>query len=150
MVRTVLLGAVVVVFGASAMASIAAPEPRSDLAGVYRCDGMNPDGSAYQGVVEISRVQDIFRVRWTLRDNTAVVGVGILSEGVLAVSYFRGAPAVVVYRIDGSRLIGEWAMGGGDGVISSETLTKVTTRPRRRRPAGKHPTATQQEAGLRI
>ena len=147
MARTVLLGAVVVVFGA--IASIAAPEPQSDLAGVYRCDGMNPDGSAYQGVVEISRIQDIFRVRWTLRNGTAVVGVGILSEGVLAVSYFGGAPAVVVYRIDGSRLIGEWAMGGGDGVISSETLTKVTARPRRRRPAGKRPTSTQLEAGLR-
>ena len=148
MARTFLLGAVVVVFGA--IASMAAPEPRSDLAGVYRCDGMNPDGTEYHGVVEISRVQDIFRVRWTLRDSSAVVGVGIMSEGVLAVSYFGGAPAVVVYRIDGSRLIGEWAMGGGDGVISTETLTKLDTHPRLRQPAGKRPTPTSPKAGLRI
>jgi hypothetical protein len=134
MARTVLLGAIVVVFGA--IASIAAPDPRPDIAGIYQCDGTNPDGTAYQGVVEIAKVHNAFRVRWTLRDETTVVGVGISSGDMLAVSYFGGAPAVVVYKIDGSRLVGEWTMGGAEGIIASETLTKVAARPDRRRPAG--------------
>jgi hypothetical protein len=141
----------VVVFGAIAsIASIAAPDPQPDIAGLYRCDGTNPDGTAYQGVVEIAQVHDTFRVRWTLKDDTAVVGVGILSGGVLAVSYFGGAPAVVVYTIDGSRLVGEWAMGGPDGVIASETLTKVANRPQQRRPVEKEPTRGTGRTRIRV
>jgi len=30
---------------------------------VYRCDGKNPDGSAYKGVVEIAKVRNTFRVK---------------------------------------------------------------------------------------
>ena len=148
MTRTFLLGAVVVGFGG--IASIAAPEPQSDLAGVYQCNGTNPDGSAYHGVVEIVKNYDTFRVRWTLGNQTPVVGIGILSEGVLAVSYFGRAPVVVVYQIDGSRLIGEWAMGGGGGGIASETLRKVASRPTLRKPAGKQPASALREARLRI
>ena len=151
MARTVLLGAMVVVFGAIAsIASIAAPDTRPDLAGLYRCDGTNPDGTAYQGVVEIAQVHDTFRVRWTLKDDTAVVGVGIVSGGVLAVSYFGGAPAVVVYTIDGSRLVGEWTMGGPDGVIASETLTKVANRPQQRRPVEKEKDPAPETGKVRI
>lgn len=140
MARTALLGVIVVVFGA--IASIAAPDSPPDLAGVYRCDGMNPDGTPYQGFVEIARIHDTFRVRWTLSDDSSVVGVGILSGGVLAVSYFGGAPAVVVYKIDGSRLVGEWTMGGAEGAVYAETLTKMASRPELRRPAGKAPAAS--------
>ena len=95
MARTVLLGVMVVVLGA--IASIAASDPQPDLAGVYKCDGKNPDGSVYHGFVQITKRMDTFRVRWTLADDATVVGVGIYSNGILAVSYFGGAPAVVVY-----------------------------------------------------
>jgi hypothetical protein len=120
--RTVLIG--VVVAALAAMGSTAAQAPNPDLAGVYRCDGKNPDGSAYQGVVEISRVKETFRVRWTM-DDGAITGVGIYSGGVLAVSYFGDAPAVVVYKVDGDKLVGEWTMGGAEGAVYVETLTKT-------------------------
>ena len=110
------------VIGPSA-APAAAPD---DLVGVYRCDGKNPDGSAYQGVVEIAKVRGTFRVKWTL-DDSAVMGVGIYSGGVFAVSYFGGAPAVVVYKVDGSTLVGEWTMGGIEGAVYAETLTKTSS-----------------------
>ena len=153
MVRTILLGMMVVVFGA--IASLAAPDPKPDLAGVYQCDGINPDGSAYRGVVEIAKVQDTFRVRWTLRDDTSVVGVGILSSGVLAVSYFGGSPAVVVYKIDGNQLIGEWTMGGAEGGVYSETLTRVAVAPNQlpqtpERPREKAPKPQPRESGFHI
>jgi hypothetical protein len=90
MYRTVLLGAIVVAL--AMIGSTAAQAPQPDLAGVYRCDGKNPDGSAYQGVVEISRVKETFRV---------------------------------VYKVDGDKLVGEWTMGGAEGAMYVETLTKT-------------------------
>jgi hypothetical protein len=59
-------------------------------------------------------------------NDTQVMGVGIFTDGVLAVSYFGGAPAIVVYSTttDG-RLDGKWTMGGAEGLIFKETLTKM-------------------------
>jgi hypothetical protein len=135
MTRTILLGMMVVLSGA--IASIAAPDvtpTQNDLVGVYKCEGHNPDGSSYQGVVEIMKVQDTFRVRWTLSDDATVMGVGILSSGVLSVGYFAGAPAIAVYKIDGQRLVGEWTMGGAEGAVYPETLTKTASLPEPREP----------------
>ena len=136
MPRIVLLG--VVLTAVCVLNTNAAPGP-ADLVGVYRCDGMNPDGSAYRGVVEIAKVRDTFRVKWTL-DDSAVMGVGIYSNNILAVSYFGGAPAVVVYKVDGAKLVGEWTMGGIEGAVYTETLTKTSSeapsldQPRRQEP----------------
>jgi hypothetical protein len=81
--------------------------------------------------VEISKLKNTFRVRWTM-DDGSIIGVGIFSNGVFAVSYFGGAPAVVVYKLDGTNLVGEWTMGGIEGAVYKETLTKtdaVAPRP---------------------
>ena len=123
--RTVLL--ITILAAAGGFGSMAAPPP-SDVAGVYSCSGVNPDGSPYEGVVEIAQLKDTYRVKWTLEDGS-ILGVGILSNGVLAVSYFGGAPAVVVYRLDGNRLIGEWTMGGVEGTMYRETLTRMSGAP---------------------
>jgi hypothetical protein len=135
MVRTVLLGVLVVLSGA---AGSAAPDPPPSLVGTYRCNGVNPDGSAYEAVVEITKRDGTFRVEWIM-DGGVVTGVGIYSGGVFAASYFGGAPAVVVYKVEGERLIGEWTMGGIEGAVYTETLTKMPAgsappRPRPRRP----------------
>lgn len=139
MVRTVLIGVVLVLSGA--MGATAAPDSPPDLAGMYQCDGMNPDGTAYHGTVEIRKLRDTFRVEWTM-DDGVMVGVGIYSGGVFAASYFGGAPAVVVYKVDGNRLVGEWTMGGIEGAVYPETLTKMPSTgvqkppspPRRQQP----------------
>jgi hypothetical protein len=136
MPRTVLLGVVLAVV--CVINSNAAPPPQPDLVGVYHCDGKNPDGTAYQGFVEIAKVRETFRVKWTLEESS-VLGVGIYSNGIFAVSYFGGAPAVAVYKIDGTKLVGEWTMGGIEGAVYSETLTKTSSevpppQPRRQDP----------------
>lgn len=101
-----------------------------DVTGVYRCEGKNPDGSPYQGVVEIAAVGGTYLVRWTLSNRVEVWGVGILRHDSLSVSYFGGTPAIVVYDKDsGDRLIGEWTMGGAEGAVFTETLTKVPGKP---------------------
>jgi hypothetical protein len=95
------------------------------VAGVYLCEGANPDGSPYQGLVEIVAVDNTYLVHWMMADGAEVLGVGIRKSDVLSVSYFGGTPAVVVYRIDGDRLVGEWTMGGAEGMLYSETLTRM-------------------------
>jgi len=103
--------------------------PAKGVAGIYLCEGQNPDGTAYKGIVEIVRFHDTFLVRWTLPEDVTVIGVGIQSSGVFAVSYFGGAPGVIVYRTEGDRLIGQWTMGGTNGGVFSETLTPVDIIP---------------------
>lgn len=111
-----------------------------NLVGIYEYEGTNPDGSAYKGFVEIASVQGTFRVLWTM-DDGYVLGIGIYSNGVFAVSYFAGAPAIVVYKVEGNRLIGEWTMGGdAEGKTYTEVLTKTDKRPEQR-PAPQRPPA---------
>jgi len=115
--------------------AIAEPSPPSDLSGVYACEGTNPDGSPYTAVVEIIKRQETYLVRWTQENEDQVMGVGIQRDGVLAVSYFGGAPAIVVYSVaEDGRLAGQWTMGGA-GRLFNETLTKVAAVEVESRPA---------------
>jgi hypothetical protein len=122
MVRTILLGVVLVLSGAAGQS--AAPDAVPALAGTYRCNGTNPDGTPYEAVVEITKMDGTFRVEWVM-DGGSVLGVGIYSNGVFAASYFGGAPAIVVYKVDGDRLVGEWTMGGIEGAVYTETLIRM-------------------------
>ena len=134
MVRTpVLVLAMVAVAGLCAShAHLAEPVPAVvpavDLVGVYVCDGINPQGRPYRGIVEIVKTDETFRLKWTFpqSDDTAL-GIGIVSNGVLAVSYYGGAlVGVVVYKIDeGRKMFGEWTVAGANGGVFKETLTKL-------------------------
>ena len=128
MARTILLGVLVMVFGA--ISPYAALDPQTELVGMYRCSGVNPDGTPYEGVAEIAKIDGTYRILWTMSDRTSVMGVAIFSGGVFAVSYFGGAPAVAVYKVDGERLVGEWTMGGKEGAVYNETLTKFAAGER--------------------
>jgi hypothetical protein len=110
-------------------APAAQPDPAADLPGAYLCEGVNPDGTKYRGVVDISKVNDTYRVQWTMSEHS-LLGIGIFSNGVLAVSYFGGAPGVIVYRPSGGTLIGEWTVGSAEGGVYAETLTKMPARMR--------------------
>ena len=129
MVRILLVAAALVAaLGRTAAASepdAQATAKKTDPSGVYLCEGMNPDGHRYRGIVQIAAIEDTFLVRWTLSDDIEVTGVGILRNDMLSVSYFGGTPAVVVYKVDAEKLVGEWTMGGADGKTFAETLTRV-------------------------
>jgi hypothetical protein len=156
MVRTLLIAAALLAAlgkagDASEQAgSQAAAKKQGDPSGVYLCEGTNPDGHRYRGIVQIAAIEDTFLVRWTLSDDIEVTGVGILRNDTLSVSYFGGTPAVVVYKVDAEKLVGEWTMGGADGKTYGETLTRVPegsiTIPKqqerpRRRPGRSEPVA---------
>jgi len=125
MVRTALVGLVILtlvgpVFGAPESA------PETNLVGVYQCEGTNPDGATYSGVVEIVKHKDTYLVRWTMPNDSQVVGVGIMNGKMLAVSYYGGTPALVVYSVvDNGRLEGKWTAGGAEGAVFKETLTRM-------------------------
>lgn len=125
MARRVLLGCLFLALLAPAPA-LADETSSRDLTGVYACEGQNPDGSAYSGRVEIVKWQDAYLVRWTIPSTSQVVGIGILRGDVLAVSYFGGSPAIVVYSVSADdRLDGKWTLVGADGAVFSETLTRM-------------------------
>jgi hypothetical protein len=125
--------ALLLVLGVAIAAPVAAatdsPAATDDIAGMYACDGVSPDNHPYHGTVEIVRLDDTFRVIWTLAAESGelqqVMGVGILSNGIFAASYFGGGPGIAVYKIDGRKLIGEWTIGGADGTTYPETLTRM-------------------------
>src|SRR5687767_3881180 len=147
MARTVLVAVVVALVGIAAPA--AAADPPTDLAGLYHCTGTNPDGSTYESVVEIVQIEKTYRVLWRLDQERSILGVGIFSNDVLAVSYFAGSPAVVVYKIDGEKLVGEWVMGGREGSVLSETLTKMPGHPPVEKP-GKKPEKAEPASFIRV
>jgi hypothetical protein len=117
---------------------------KADLSGVYVCEGKNPDGSAYQGVVEIAAVESTYLVHWVLPRGVEVLGVGILREDTLSVSYFGGTPVIVVYKKEGNRLVGAWTMGGTEGAVFVETLTPMD--PASSVGVGKRPVRTNPHA----
>jgi hypothetical protein len=100
--------------------------PENRLEGIYTCAGTNPDGATYAGVVEIIKHKETYLVRWTMPDESQVVGVGIFSGNQLAVSYFGGTPALIVYSLaENGTLNGKWTAGGAGGAVFQETLTKL-------------------------
>jgi hypothetical protein len=137
MVKTVLVGLVTLALIGPAYA---APDkaPESTLVGIYSCEGTNPDGGTYSGIVEIIKHHDAYLVRWTMPDDTQVVGIGILSGGMLSVSYFGGTPSLVVYSVaENGKLNGTWTAVGAEGELFTETLTKMPagSAPRPAKPA---------------
>ena len=125
MVKTVLVGLVTLALIGPVYAS---PDktPERNLEGTYSCEGTNPDGKTYTGIVEIIKLRDAYLVRWTMPDQSQVLGVGIFTGSMFSVSYFGGTPALVVYSLaENGRLDGTWTAVGAEGEVFKETLTKM-------------------------
>jgi hypothetical protein len=126
MVKTVLVGLAILALIGSASAAPDTKTPETNLVGVYACEGTNPDGKTYSGIVEIIKHRDAYLIRWTMPDESQVVGVGIFTGGMLSVSYFGGTPSLVVYSIaENGRLTGTWTAVGAEGALFTETLTRL-------------------------
>src|SRR5262245_36560614 len=82
MARAALVVLVILALVGPAYAGEQAPE--RSVAGVYSCVGTNPDGGTYSGIVEIVRIRDTYLIRWTMPNDSQVVGVGILSGDLLS------------------------------------------------------------------
>ena len=105
------------------------PDP-PDLPGIYECQGTGADGRPYRGAVIIDSEGSRFVVRWIIASELTAVGVGIREGNMLAVSFFGPeSGGVVLYRIDGQRLIGHWSAPLAEGQVFEETLTRVASPP---------------------
>jgi hypothetical protein len=104
--------------------------PAAGLPGIYECQGISADGRAYRGAVIIQPDGNRFVLQWYVGPKLTAVGVGIRGDNVLAVSFFGAeAGGVVLYRIDGARLIGHWSAPITAGQVFEETLTRVADAP---------------------
>ena len=80
-----------------------------NISGQFRAEGRNPDGSSYEGKVEIGMLGDTVAVAWQVGAK-GYTGNGILDGRVLTVNWGDKFPVVYVIMPDGS-LHGTW----GDG-----------------------------------
>ncbi len=103
--------------GAAPAAEVATPDP-DGIAGAYHiAAGHNPNGTTYAGDVAIAKQGGVYQLSWTIGGSAAYAGVGLHVGDVLGVGWGPGgAPAVVVYRVNGGKLSGTWAAGARAGV----------------------------------
>jgi hypothetical protein len=130
----VLLGVILLTMSAGPLfaqtAEPAPAAPEAGLPGVYECQGISADGRAYRGAVIIHPDGNRFVLQWYVAAQLTAVGLGIRDGNALAVSFFGAeANGVVLYRIDGARLIGQWSAPVTTGQVFEETLTRVADPP---------------------
>lgn len=112
-----------------AAAMPAETEPAA-LAGVYECQGTGADGRPYRGAVVIEPDGKRFVLQWYMAAELSAVGVGIREGDMLAVSFFGPeSGGVVLYRINGQRLVGHWSAPLANGQVFDETLTRMADPP---------------------
>ena len=92
--------------------------PEDEIAGVYECRGVGPEGNLYGGLVQIVKSGEIYRLQWFIGDENQF-GMGVVRDNVLVVSYLsRTGTGVVLYRIKPDQLVGEWMLFGLEAVYS--------------------------------
>jgi Caspase domain len=89
-----------------------------DLAGVYRVQGTNPNGSKYRGMVALAQDKDQFSLTWWIGKDV-FRGTGHFAGKMLVVNWGDKTP--VIYTFGGEGVLdGEWADGS-----ATETLDLV-------------------------
>jgi Caspase domain len=79
------------------------------LAGVYRVQGTNPNGSHYQGMASLWPVGRDYQFNWWIARQT-LSGFGHLAGRMLVVNWGQKSPVIYSFGA-GNRLDGEWADG---------------------------------------
>ena len=94
---------------ATAAAAGAVTGPVPALAGIYRADGTNPDGSRYRGMTALIPSGNEYIFKWWI-SSQAFNGRGRFAGRMLVVDWNAKSP--VIYTLGaGNRLDGEWADG---------------------------------------
>jgi hypothetical protein len=107
----------------NAPAETAKPEEEAkpetiDLAGVYRVEGTNPNGSKYRGMVALAQDNDQFNFTWWIGKDV-FRGTGHFAGKMLVVNWGDKTPVIYTFGDEGV-LDGEWADGS-----ATETLDLV-------------------------
>ncbi len=109
--------------GAAALAIGAAMAAAQPL-GVFKVEGVNPDGTTYSGQVEITSSGETYNVTWTIAGAT-FTGAGLYTDGVFSTAYTGGFTGLAAYEeIAPGVWSGPWA-GVGASEIGQESWTSV-------------------------
>jgi uncharacterized protein (TIGR03067 family) len=98
-----------------------------DLAGVYRSESTEIDGSKHVAEAIIERMGDAYLVTYKKNEGIAFLGVGIRKGDIFCMSWIsQGQAGITLYQIEkGHRLVGQYTRLGGPGVLSQEILTRL-------------------------
>jgi uncharacterized protein (TIGR03067 family) len=99
---------------------------QADLAGVYRSESTEIDGSKHVSEAVIERMGDAYLVTYKKNEAIAFLGVGIRKGDIFCMSWIsQGQAGITLYQIEkGHRLVGQYTRLGGPGVLSQEILTR--------------------------
>lgn len=94
----------------------------SGLIGVHAVSGQNPDGSSYEGTVEIRVVNGVVGLEWKIGESVSL-GVGAMVGMALGVALENGLAVYQMFgQSDGVSLIGVWAAAGSSDVNNEAIL----------------------------
>ena len=113
-----------------ALTGFATPVLAQDISGDYEAKGTFPNGTAYGGAVKIVPLGEAHAMLWKLDNGPGYQGLALQKDGVLGAAYAsEGVPfGLVVYRIAGGTLDGEWISSGDvKAELGHETLQGPTT-----------------------
>jgi len=102
-----------------------APATAQDIAGTYDAQGKFPGGKDYSGAVKILPFGSAHAILWKLDGNHGYEGLAIQQGNVLGAAYTMGKVpfGLVVYRVAGGVLDGEWVSSGDPKAeLGRETL----------------------------
>ena len=105
--------------------ALAAPAAAQDVAGLYDVQGKFPGGKSYGGAVKIVPFGSAHAILWKLDGGQGYEGLAIKQANVLGAGYTMGKVpfGLVVYRIAGGILDGEWISSGDPKAeLGRETL----------------------------
>jgi uncharacterized protein (TIGR03067 family) len=113
-----------------------------DLAGDYKSETLNGDGSKIVSDAIIDRVGDAYLVTYKKGQAVVFVGIGLRKGDVFCLSWInQGQIGVSLYQIEkGPKMVGYFTQLGGPGLLGQETLTRAkkildTRAPEQGRPA---------------
>ena len=112
------------------LGALAAPAAAQDIAGTYDAQGKLPGGKGYNGAVKIVPYGAAHAILWKLDSGAGYEGLAIRQGNVLGAAYTMGKIpfGLVVYRIAGGLLDGEWISSGDrKGELGRETLEGPAT-----------------------
>ena len=89
------------------------PARAEEPSGTYQAQGVAPNGKSYAGIVEILPQGKGAHLAWQLEGGARYLGLGLRLDNVLGAVYWplqvkSNGIGVVIYRIDGGRLNGDW------------------------------------------
>jgi len=95
------------------VAAVPGATAADDVSGLYDANGKSPGGKLYQGLVQIAPFGNAHAVLWKLSDGEAYKGLALRKDDVLGAAYGTDSvPGLVIYKIKGGTLEGDWVSGG--------------------------------------